>query len=149
MAVVTLGHHQNVSRLIHFSVSSSHQVSSSSGRCDRRCTGRGKGLEVSDSFRAVSFDLTVKKGKAKITNAHISNVFTTTTTSTTTPRYPATISSVEPTTMSSNDGCLCVDQGPSKQDQLMFNETGQTHVQEQIFIEETGILGNHHNKQQF
>ena len=43
---------------------------------------------------------------------------------------------------STDSGCLCVDQGPSTQGQLTFNETGQTHVQEQIFIEETGILGN-------
>ena len=45
-------------------------------------------------------------------------------------------------TSSTVTGCLCVDQGPSRLDQLTFNETGQTHVQEQIFIGETGILGN-------
>ena len=43
---------------------------------------------------------------------------------------------------STDSGCLCVDQGPSKQSQLTFNETGQMHVQEQIFVEETGTLGN-------
>ena len=38
-------------------------------------------------------------------------------------------------------GCLCVDRGPSTQGQLTFTEAGQGYVQEQIFIEETGILG--------
>ena len=36
--------------------------------------------------------------------------------------------------------------GASTQDVLTFNETGQTYVQEQISIEETGILGNKHCK---
>ena len=127
-----------------FSVTSSHEVVSSSGRCDKKCSGKAKGVEVTGSNRVLSFDLTVKKGKAKITNPTVVHMFTTTTTtSTTTPGHSQTTNPVESTAMPSTDsGCLCVDQGPSTQDQLTFNETGQTHVQEQIFIEETGILGN-------
>ena len=50
---------------------------------------------------------------------------------------------------STDSACLCVDQGPSTHGQLTFNETGQTHVQEQIFIEETGILGDLHLPENF
>ena len=129
-----------------FTVTSNHQVLSSSGRCDKKCSGRGKGVEVTGSLRTLSFDLTVKKGKAKITNPTVIDILTTTTT-TTTPGQPQTTNAGESTSMPSTDsGCLCVDQGPSTQDQLTFNEAGETHVQEQIFIEETGILGNFHRK---
>ena len=123
-----------------------HEVLSSSGRCDKKCSGKAKGIELTGDLGALSLDLTVKKGKAKITNPTVVHMFTTTTTttsSTTTPGPSQTTNPVESTSMPSTDsGCLCVDQGPSSQDQLTFNETGQTHVQEQIFIEETGILGN-------
>ena len=122
-----------------FFLTSSHQVSSSSGRCDKRCSGRGKGLEVQDDKGIISFDLTVKKGKAKVTNPSLISISTPATTFGISP----TTNSVEPTPASSTDtGCLCVDQGPSKQNQLTFNETGQTFVQNQVFFEETGILGN-------
>ena len=126
-----------------FTVTSSHEVVSSSGRCDKKCNGKAKGVEVTGSNKVLAFDLTVKKGKVKITNPTLINIFTTSTTTTTTPGHPQTTNSEESTSMPSTDsGCLCVDQGPSTQGQLTFNETGQTHVQEQIFIEETGILGN-------
>ena len=123
-----------------FFLTSSHQVSSSSGRCDKKCSGRGKGLEVQDDKGIISFDLTVKKGKAKVTNPSLVSISTPATTYGISP----TTSSAEPTPASSTDnGCLCVDQGPSKQNQLTFNETGQTFVQNQVFFEETGVLGNH------
>ena len=131
-----------------FTVTGSHQVTSSTGRCDKKCTGRGKGLEVSSSHRVVSFDLSAKKGKVKITNPVVTQVLTTTTpisTTTTTTAGSSPTSNISETTTSTpstDNGCLCVDQGPSRMDELTFNETGQTHVQEQIFIEETGILGN-------
>ena len=124
-----------------FTVTSSHEVTSSSGRCDKKCSGRGKGVEVIGSDRVLAFDLTVKKGKAKIANPTVIDIFTTTTT--TTPGHSQTTNAEGSTSMPSTDsGCLCVDQGASKQSQLTFNEAGQTHVQEQIFVEETGILGN-------
>ena len=134
-----------------FTVTGSHQVTSSSGKCDKKCSGRGKGLEVSGRHRVVSFDLAAKKGKVKITNPVVTQVFTTTTpisTTTTTTAGNSPTSNISETTSvpSTDNGCLCVDQGPSRLDQLTFNETGQTHVQEQVFIEETGILGNKSSK---
>ena len=125
-----------------FTVSSSLQVLSSRGKCDKKCSGGAKGVQVGGSLGVVSFDLAVKKGKVRITKPVVINIFTTTTTTTTTPTQLQTTNAEE----STSNGCLCVDQGPSTQEKLTFNETGETHVQEQIFIEETGILGNCHCK---
>ena len=111
-----------------FTVTGSHQVTSSNGRCDKKCSGRGKGLEVSGGHRVVSFDLAVKKGKVKITNPVVTQVFTTTTPISTTTTTTAGNSPTSTSVPSTDNGCLCVDQGPSRLDELTFNETGQTHA---------------------